>query len=123
MADVAEALAFVQKVPTTEGGSLYEHLTHLVVKVCDHHAYVCRKKASGARRSHELARLQVLEERPGDAVDVLETALLVKKTNLGVRETAAVAPPEVQREGQRGPSGAALGAPAACMPQWRAGQD
>ena len=32
-AEVQEALAFVQKVPSTEGGSLYEHLTKLVVKV------------------------------------------------------------------------------------------
>lgn len=33
MADVQEALAFVQKVPATGGGSLYEQLTKLVVKV------------------------------------------------------------------------------------------
>jgi hypothetical protein len=37
-AGVEEALAFVQRVPTTAGGSLYEQLTHLVAKVrgiCD----------------------------------------------------------------------------------------
>ncbi|KAI8464163.1 MAG: flagellar radial spoke protein 4 [Monoraphidium minutum] len=66
MAEAQEALAFIQKVPATGGGSLYEHLTKLVVKV--------------------------LEERPGDAVDVLETALLVKKAGLDQRESAPLVP-------------------------------
>jgi hypothetical protein len=33
MAEAQEALAFVQRVPAKGGGSLYEHLVKLVVKV------------------------------------------------------------------------------------------
>lgn len=40
--------------------------------------------------------LQVLDERPGDAVDVLETALLVKKAGVDQRAAAPLVPPGVR---------------------------
>jgi len=46
--------------------------------------------------SEALTRPQVLEERPGNAVDVLETAILVKKTGLDGREAAQIVPLEVR---------------------------
>jgi hypothetical protein len=44
--DVQEALTFVQKVPTTGGGSLYEHLTKLVAKVRACGTALLRSRAS-----------------------------------------------------------------------------
>ncbi|GBF99225.1 flagellar radial spoke [Raphidocelis subcapitata] len=85
-ADVEEALAFVQRVPTTARGSLYEQLTHLVAKV--------------------------LEQRPADAVDVLETALLAKKTGAepAAKEVAAAAavPPEATSDAAKARATASL---------------
>eukprot|EP00775_Hariotina_reticulata_P011489 gene11489-11632_t len=54
---VQEAIALLQKTDANGNGSLYEHLTRLIVKV--------------------------LEEKPANPVDVLETALLSNKLNSG----------------------------------------
>ena len=47
-------------------------------------------------RPDGVAAPQVLEERPGDAVDVMETALLVKKTGVDQRQAAPLVPPGVR---------------------------
>ena len=128
MASVAEALAFVQKVPATGGGSLYEQLTQLVVRVralrarwrgaCGRRAPAAAARARGARvrrlraqvrrdrgrhaaRPRRRARAQVLDERPTDAVDVLETALLVKKAGADARDAAPVVAAESAADAAR----------------------
>eukprot|EP00884_Botryococcus_braunii_P001226 jgi/Botrbrau1/11103/Bobra.0219s0012.1 len=56
MAEIeAEALAYLQKLPTHHGDSVFEHLEKIVKKL--------------------------LVDRPTDAVDLLDTSLLVKKTS------------------------------------------
>jgi len=54
MADYTEAVSFLQKTSSASGGTVYDTLASMVDKI--------------------------LEERPADAVDLLETCLLVKKT-------------------------------------------
>jgi len=54
MADYTEAVSFLQKASAKTGGTVYDTLASMVDKI--------------------------LEERPADAVDLLETCLLVKKT-------------------------------------------
>ncbi|WIA22916.1 hypothetical protein OEZ86_009852 [Tetradesmus obliquus] len=65
-AQVQEALALLQKTSSTDGGSLYEQLTKLIVKV--------------------------LDEKPANPVDVLETALLNKKAAGGAGNTEVLGP-------------------------------
>ncbi|KAF5843246.1 radial spokehead-like protein [Dunaliella salina] len=65
MAD-ADAIAFLQKQTTADGTSLYGHLTRVLSKV--------------------------LGEKPNEAVDLLETSLLVKKTAFEAQESAPLVP-------------------------------
>ncbi|KAK9828684.1 hypothetical protein WJX72_001516 [[Myrmecia] bisecta] len=58
-----EAVAFLQKTGSTGGNSVYEHLTKVVWKI--------------------------LQERPADAVDLLETSYLAKQTNFEAKQPTA----------------------------------
>ncbi|KAF8066356.1 RSP4 [Scenedesmus sp. PABB004] len=86
-AEVQEAVALLQKTGSSDGGSLYEQLTHLIAKA--------RRGAAPARpsRAAELARA-VLEEKPSNPVDLRETALLNTKA-AGAPGAAAAAPPSI----------------------------
>mmetsp|Transcript_18571 Transcript_18571/g.25740 ORF Transcript_18571/g.25740 Transcript_18571/m.25740 type:complete len:486 (+) Transcript_18571:195-1652(+) len=67
MADKAkEAIAFLQKTSDASGGTVYDHLAAVVGKI--------------------------LEDRPDGAVDLLETTLLVKKTQYNPKDTPVVLP-------------------------------
>eukprot|EP00877_Chromochloris_zofingiensis_P003995 jgi/Chrzof1/13597/Cz08g03200.t1 len=79
---VQEALAFLQKTSTTDGGSLFEELSKLVIKV--------------------------LEEKPANPVDVLETALLVKKTGVDLRETSPLVPVSAAADAAKAVAAASL---------------
>lgn len=64
--DWAEALGYLQSTKSTAGSSVYEHLTEVLLKV--------------------------LEERPDNAVDLLETSLLTKRTTFDAKETSPLVP-------------------------------
>jgi hypothetical protein len=75
--EVNDAIAALQKANTTDGSSLYESLTKLVVKVS---GLAARTAQATALRAPALSpRAQVLDQKPDNAVDLLETALLAKK--------------------------------------------
>lgn len=61
-----EALAYLQKTSSTEGSSVYEHLTQVLLKI--------------------------LEERPNSAVDLFETSVLAKRTAFDARESSPLVP-------------------------------
>jgi hypothetical protein len=102
--EVAEVIALLQRAPTTTGaGSLYEHLTKLVLKVsvclllgrssdmqtmaCWLVCFVIFTLTLPLPSPPNLAICKkVIEERPSDPVDVLETALLVKSAQGEPRE-------------------------------------
>lgn len=77
--DISDALAFLQKT-TSDGStclapSMYEHLTRVIIKI--------------------------LEDKPANAVDLLETSHLIKCTAFDAKETSALVPipvaPDVSR--------------------------
>jgi hypothetical protein len=78
---VQEALALIQKTNAAGGGSLHENLIKLLVKVCDRPQQSWPSTGSRPATAADTTTwvLQVLSEKPSDPVDVLETALLVKK--------------------------------------------
>eukprot|EP00798_Chlamydomonas_sp_ICE-L_P031212 gene31212-6361_t len=66
MPSYEESVSFLQTLPSSEGSSIYEHLTRIIAKV--------------------------LEEKPSAAIDLLETSLLTKKTAFNVKESSPLVP-------------------------------
>jgi len=67
-----QALSFLQQAKTTEGSSVYEHLTAVLGKI--------------------------LDEKPANAVDLLETSILMKKTAFKAKENTPLIPPKDPKE-------------------------
>ncbi len=91
--DYNEALSLVQKVGSADGSSLYDHLTSIVQKV-RHARSLARSRAGSGRCTSggsdaPLRPPQVLEEKPGNAVDLLETTLLIKQAAAHVAKPAS----------------------------------
>ena len=127
-----EAISFLQKAKSTEGPSVYEHLTAALGKVKsrrDCHKSFNLSWAGGLRRdsnrpvlpsesgtrnsavfscthipaAHDIdfssltlsSSLQILDERPSNAIDLLETSILTKKTAFEANENTPLVPPKV----------------------------
>lgn len=121
MADAA-AVAYLQKQVTAEGSSLYGHLTRVLQQVraavvnavgsrqeaaCKFSkACTAGQKGGHRRRATARTRAQVLGERPNEAVDLLETSLLVKKTAFEAKESAPLVPVSVSAAAAAAASGA-----------------
>jgi len=119
MADAA-AVAYLQKQVTADGSSLYGHLTRVLQQVraavitstggrqeaaCKFSkACTAGQKGGHRRRATSRTRAQVLGERPNEAVDLLETSLLVKKTAFEAKESAPLVPVSVSARGSNGSS-------------------
>jgi len=76
-----EAIAFTQKISSTDGTSLYDHLTDVVMKV----SFADSSSQAAATNQviaylPELCSVQILNEQPTDPVNLLQTSLMVKKT-------------------------------------------
>uniref|UniRef100_A0A061R768 Radial spoke head protein 4 a n=1 Tax=Tetraselmis sp. GSL018 TaxID=582737 RepID=A0A061R768_9CHLO len=67
-----EAVSFLQKAKSTAGTSVYEHLKAVLAKI--------------------------LDEKPTNAVDLLETSLLTKKTTFQAKENTPLVPPKDPKE-------------------------
>ena len=89
-----EAIAFLQKTQSTDGGSFYDHmtdvvmkvrlltvhrtlLTHLPTQVCTFVSIIVTQHVN----------LQILNDKPEDPVNLLQTSLMVKKTANAVTNT------------------------------------
>ena len=66
---VEEAVRFLQKTSSATGGSLFDHLSDIVSTV--------RSPSSPCARTP--SAIQILKERPHDALDVLETSYILKR--------------------------------------------
>lgn len=61
-----ESVSFLQKLPSADGTSVYEHLTRVLYKI--------------------------LEDKPSGSIDLLETSLLTKKTAFTAKESSPLVP-------------------------------
>ena len=75
-----EAIAFTQKISSTDGTSLYDHLTDVVMKVSFADSSFPKQLLQVIAYLSELCSVQILNEQPTDPVNLLQTSLMVKKT-------------------------------------------
>ncbi|GMH45997.1 hypothetical protein BSKO_13961 [Bryopsis sp. KO-2023] len=80
--DHNEAVAFLQKTGTTGGGSVYDHITNVISKI--------------------------IEERPTNAVDLLETSLLVKRTTFDPKANTVLVQQESAKDAAQAVAAAGL---------------
>ena len=66
---VEKAVGFLQKTSSATGGSLFDHLSDIVSTV--------RSPSSPCARTP--SAIQILKERPHEALDVLETSYILKR--------------------------------------------
>ena len=66
---VEEAIGFLQKTSSATGGSLFDHLTDIVSTV----------RSSSSPCDRNPLGIQILKERPHDALDVLEASYILKR--------------------------------------------
>eukprot|EP00798_Chlamydomonas_sp_ICE-L_P017545 gene17545-23866_t len=70
-----ESVTFLKNLPTTEGNSIYEHLSRVLAKV--------------------------LEDKPANAIDLLESSLLAKKPPYNPQEASPLVPPTAGADAAR----------------------
>ena len=77
-----EALAFLQKTPSADGGSFYDHVTDVVMKVTDALYKRSQTCPHGCGAVQKPACLLVADSERAtiDPVNLLQTSLMVKKT-------------------------------------------